>query len=193
MKTNPASLLASTTPWRQVFISSALDAGATSAVINNVASSRPFIFRLMTALLPPHSWFLFMLWTANFFRLNIARDWRIHGNVVAPLFYKLRAKRKIIALHRQPRLTLQLLRPIAEIVSMPRCFRLERGQAETLPDRLCVVHELALGQCDRCIDALEQRVDEDCRAFAIVARTTRSVTGILVLQDLEIVLRLATV
>ena len=81
----------------------------------------------------------------------------------------------------------------SRVVTVPRRFRLERRQSETFPYRLRPLHELTCRQCDWRESALQQRINEHSRAFAIVARATRAVARIFVLQDFHIVLRLAAI
>src|SRR5262245_39387977 len=82
---------------------------------------------------------------------------------------------------------------MTEIIAVPWRLLCERRQPEPLPDRSGPLHELALRQRDRRIEAFERGVDQDGRAFALVARTARSVAWILVRHHLEVMLRLAEV
>src|SRR5262249_13340245 len=76
---------------------------------------------------------------------------------------------------------------------MPWAFRLERRQAESLPDYSRSLHEFALGQRDRSVGAFERRVDEHCSGFAVVARAAWAVARMFVRHDYQIVLRLAAI
>src|SRR5262249_11836347 len=165
MNTKPASLLACTMPCFQVF-SCWADAGAAaarsaaaSAALRNVfmidlrlqaeSAARPS----SSGLVLPHR--------------------RIHLDVAAAFLRLLAADREIVAFHRHARLPLQVLRPVTEIVAMPRRFRLERRQAEALPNRLGVLHELLLGKRHRRKSSLEPRVDQHPGGLAFLARAPR--------------------
>src|SRR5262249_11319964 len=113
------------------------------------------------------------------------------GDVAAPLIAGLTAKREILACRRHARLTVEVIRPITKIIAMPWAFRLERWQAESLPNCSRSLHEFALGQRDRSVGAFERRVDEHCSGFAAVARAARAVARMFARHDYEIVLRLA--
>ena len=82
---------------------------------------------------------------------------------------------------------------MAEVIAVPGRLRRERRQAESLPDRSRVLHEFAFGQCDRCKRRLERCINEDGCGCAIIAWSARSVAGVLVRHDLEIMLRLAAI
>src|SRR5262249_10251951 len=72
-------------------------------------------------------------------------------------------------------------------------WRVACGHAHQAPSRIARRHELALGQRDRRVGALERGVDQHGGAFAAVARAARPMPGILVRNYLEVVLGLAAV
>src|SRR5262249_29316353 len=82
-------------------------------------------------------------------RALLALDRRIHGDVAASLVCRVLAEFEILAFPRHFGLALQFPWPIAEIIAVPRRLRRERRQTEPFPDRLGLVHELALWQRDR--------------------------------------------
>src|SRR4051812_15995055 len=108
--------------------------------------------------------------TASFMSFLVPLDRGVHFHVATPLLRHLVAECEIIAGGSHPRLALQLLGPIAQVETVPRRLRFEWRQAEPLPDRLGVLHELALGERDRREGALERGVDQHGRALAAVAR-----------------------
>src|SRR5262245_38431092 len=118
---------------------------------------------------------------------------RVHGDVAAPFVCQVLAELEVLPLHRHLGLALEFPRPVSEVIAMPWRLRRERRQAEPFPDRLGLLHELALGQRDRRVGALERRVDQHGGAFAAVARAARPMPGILVRNYLEVVLGLAAV
>ena len=117
----------------------------------------------------------------------------VHRDIAAALVRKVAAELEVVAARRHLRLLRQIRRPVAEVVTVPRRLRRERRQAEPLPDRARVVHELAPGQRDRRKLSLEHGVDQDGRRLAAVAVPAWTVARILMRQHDEIVLRLAAV
>src|SRR5262245_56907318 len=123
----------------------------------------------------------------------LALDRRVHGDVAAPFVGPVLAEFEVLALHRHLGLALEFPRPVSEVIAMPWRLRRERRQAEPFPDRLGLLHELALGQRDRRVGALERGVDQHGGAFAAIARAARPMPAILVWYHLEVVLGLAAV
>ena len=91
------------------------------------------------------------------------------------------------------RLEFERLRPVAEVVAVPRRLRLERRQAEPLPERRAFSMNSRFGSATGAIGALERRVDQHGRGLAAIARAARPVSRMLVTEHLEIVLWLAAV
>src|SRR5262245_1290826 len=131
---------------------------AASAVAANAAMWRIGDFVLMTISpfeCPPNSRFVPPRAAAS---CLVPLDRRVHLDVAAALLRLLQAEREIVALDRHARLPFQVFRPIAEVIAMPWRLRLERWQAEALPDRLRLFHEFLLGQRDWRECALEHGV-----------------------------------
>src|SRR5262249_28620802 len=76
----------------------------------------------------------------------LALDRRVHGDVAAPFVCQVFADFEVLALHRHLGLALEFTRPVSEVIAVPWRLRRERRQAEPFPDRLGLLHELALGQ-----------------------------------------------
>src|SRR5688572_27509922 len=73
---------------------------------------------------------------AQFRRPVVARlrHWIVHRDVIAPALGSFFAGDEIFAAHRALRLLFQGCRPMTEIVAVPRRLRLERRQAEFVPE-----------------------------------------------------------
>src|SRR5262249_57085450 len=99
----------------------------------------------------------------------------VHPDFVATFWPLPPAEREVVARDRHARLPFQMIGPIAEVIAVPRGLRLERRQAEPLPDCLGVLHELALGQRDRRERAFEHGIDQHSCGFTFVAWTARAV------------------
>src|SRR3982074_3898429 len=132
MKMRPASLFAASRPCFQVLGSWA---APHAAIATSQAAAKNFVRASM-------------ILRMSFLLHGGALDRCIHGDIAASLVCKIRAEAEIIALGRHAGLLLQLLGPEAEIIAVPGRFRLERRQAEALPDRARILPEFALGQRD---------------------------------------------
>src|SRR5262245_53626049 len=110
----------------------------------------------------------------------VALDRRVHGDVAAPFVCQVLAEFEVLAPHRHFGLALEFPWPVAEIITVPWRLRRERRQAQPFPDRLGLLHELALGQRDRRVGALERGIDQHGGAFAAVAQAARYMAWILV-------------
>src|SRR5262245_60688656 len=149
------------------------------------------------------SWISCRVWRASssmshdcfysFVARSVAFDRGVHRDIAAPLVGEVPAKLEIFAARGHLGLACQLRRPMAEIVAVPWRLRRERRQAKPLPDRLGVLHEFAPRQRYRRVGALERGIDQHGRALAAIARPARTMAGVLVRNDLDIVLRLAAV
>src|SRR3979409_1101855 len=173
MTMKPASLFASSRPCFQGLGSCA---PADAAIATSQAAARYFV-RART------------IDRMSFLLHGGALDRRIHGDIAAPLVCKIRAEAEIIAVGRHAGLLLQLLGPEAEIISVPGRFRLERRQAQALPDLARIPHEFAFRQGDRRESPLQGRVDQHRGALAAIARAARAMAGSLVRQHMKVTLR----
>src|SRR3979490_3446853 len=159
MKMKAASLFASSRPCFQVLGSWA---AADAAIATSQAAAKNFVRA-------------YVILRMSFLLHGGALDRCIHGDIAASLVCKIRAKAEIIAVGRHAGLLLQLLGPEAEIIAVPGRFRLERRQAEALPDLARILHEFTLGQRDGRKSPLQGRVDQHRGALAAVARPARTV------------------
>src|SRR5580658_2796629 len=88
--------------------------------------------------------------------------------IVAPPLLDHLAGGPVFGAHGALGLDLELFRPLAERVAIPGHFRLQRRQAEFLPDLLGLLHVLAGRKRDRRIRALEHGVDQHRRIVGFV-------------------------